>query len=165
MILSAQSIRKRCVKFRLWVPEPVESPMIYPFVERGVCNGKSFGLSGHSYDVRVAETFWLWPGFGRMASTIERFNMPNDVCGRVVNKSSWSRIFVRQDNNLLDAGWRGHLTLELTRHLPWPVLIRAGTPICQIVFESLDQPTERPYQGKYQDQEAGPQAARYEVAR
>jgi dCTP deaminase len=154
----------------MWVAYERDDAMISPFSERGIIDGKSFGLSGCSYDVRIAETMWLFPGWGRKASTIERFQIPNDIAGRIYNKSSWSRVFVRQDNNLLDPGWRGYLTLELTRHLPWPVLIRAGTPICQIVFEPLDEPTEMPYgaegcSSKYQDQERGPQAARYEVAR
>ena len=38
--------------------------------------------------------------------------------------------------------------------------IRAGDPIAQIIFFGLESPTEIPYEGKYQDREAGPQRAR-----
>lgn len=146
-ILSAQSIRKRGI--------------ITPFHDRTVSNGLTFGLGPSGYDVRIAETVWLWPFFGRLASTVERFNMPDDCLAYVKDKSTNARRFVFVQNTVIEPGWRGWLTLELTRFLPWPVKIKAGTPIAQIVFHRLDEPTERPYgNGKYQDQEAGAQPAR-----
>lgn len=51
--LSAQSIRKLCVTTR---------PMITPFIgEKSVVNGKSYGLSSASYDVRIAHELTLGP--------------------------------------------------------------------------------------------------------
>ena len=149
MLLSAQSIRKRV-------------GMIKPFHEQSKAFGRSYGLSTCGYDVRLAEDIWLWPFWGQLGSTIERFDMPIDVVGRVVDKSTNARKFVLVQNTVIEPGWRGYLTLELTRFLPWPILLRAGTPIAQILFEPLDEPTEQPYDGKYQDQGAGPQAARFE---
>jgi len=145
-VLPAQAIREI---------RPVE-----PFHERTVCNGKTFGLSAAGYDVRIAETIWVWPFWGRLASTVERFYMPDDLIARVCDKSSWARKFVMVQNTVIEPGWRGYLTLELTRFLPWPIRIKAGTPIAQILFERLEAPTEQPYKGRYQDQEAGPQKAR-----
>lgn len=142
MILSAQTIRRLCNSRR----------MIEPFHERGVFEGRSFGLSSSGYDVRIAQDIWLWPLFGRLASTIERFVMPNDVVGYVKDKSSNARRFVFVQNTVIEPGWEGWLTLELTRFRPWPVKIRAGTPIAQIVFHRLDEATEHPYRGKYQNQ-------------
>jgi hypothetical protein len=40
-------------------------------------------------------------------------------------------------------------------------LIR-GCPIAQIIFHILDEPTEAPYEGKYQDQRSGPVPAIFE---
>lgn len=156
-VLSAQTIRRLCQG---------DQPLISPFVERGVAFGRSYGLSGCSYDVRIAETIWLWPGVGRLASTIEQFDMPDSVCATVKDKSSNARRFILVQNTFIDAGWRGTLTLEITRFLPWPIRIMAGTPIAQLVFEWLDNPTNQPYGsqgGKYQDQQRGPQPARYEA--
>lgn len=148
-VLSAQSIRR--IK------------RVEPFVERGVSHGRSYGLSCSGYDIRIAQDIWLWPFWGRLASAMERFDIPNNVCASVKDKSSNARRFITVQNTFLEAGWKGYLTLELTRHLPWPTLIRKGTPIAQVVFEWLDEPTEAPYSGKYQNQEAGPQAARDET--
>lgn len=177
-VLSAQSIKQRCLI--------TLAPMIEPVHERRevfYCEGKwivanaftvetqrqidgrppklfSYGLSTCGYDVRIAQDIWLWPGFGRLASTVERFNMPDDVMAEVKDKSSWARRFVTVQNTVIEPGWRGTLTLELTNHRPWPRFIRAGSPIAQIVFYNLDKASEQPYNGKYQDQAAGPQPAR-----
>jgi deoxycytidine triphosphate deaminase len=43
------------------------------------------------------------------------------------------------------------------------VRIRKGDPIAQILFVRMSQETERPYTGKYQNQERGPQKARRET--
>jgi len=56
-------------------------------------------------------------------------------------------------------GWRGYLTLELTRYLHWPIYLKPGTPIAQVRFEPLDEPTEEPNDGKCQDQSIDPQLA------
>lgn len=63
--LSAQSIRKLCVN------EPF---MITPFVgEKTVVNGKSYGLSAASYDVRIAHDLTLGPNPAHLlASMLQR---------------------------------------------------------------------------------------------
>lgn len=152
-VLSAQSILQLCKR---------SPPLIFPFVERGVSHGRSYGLSGCSYDVRIEQTIWLWPFWGRLASTMERFDMPDNVCATVKDKSSNARRFILVQNTFVDAGWRGYLTLELIRIRPWPVRIKAGTPIAQFVFQWLDEPTELPYRGKYQNQPCRPIAAKHE---
>jgi dCTP deaminase len=163
-ILSAQSIRARCTsKLRDAMPSHLRpARMIFPFFERMKAEGRSFGLSSCGYDIRIAETIWLWPFWGRLASSIEHFSMPDDVCAEVKDKSTNARLFVFVQNTVIEPGWTGYLTLELTRLLPWPVKLKAGTPIAQVMFKQLDQPTEQPYRGKYQDQERGAQKARME---
>jgi dCTP deaminase len=127
-----------------------------------VSQGRSFGLSSCGYDVRLAQDIWLWPLWGRLGSIQEHLDMPDDLCAEVKDKSTNARLFILVQNTIVEPGWRGYLTVELTRFLPWPVRLRKGTPIAQIVFKRLDQPTEQPYRGKYQDQEIAPQKARME---
>jgi dCTP deaminase len=145
MILPAQAIRKI---------KPVS-----PFCERTRYNGMTFGLGPAGYDVRIAETVVVGAKFV-LASTLERFDMPTDLLGQVTDKSTWARRGVAVQNTIIEPGWRGYLTVELTNHGGEPIEIQAGNPIAQIIFFRLEVPTERPYQGKYQDQEAGPQPAR-----
>ena len=150
--LSAQSIRLRCLPLLSDDPK-----MVQPFHERTKHKGRTFGLSSCGYDIRIAETLWLWPVYGRLASSMEYFHMPDDVYAEVKDKSTNARLFRFVQNTVIEPGWRGYLTLELTRDRPWPVRIEAGTPIAQIIFHKLDYPTEQVYRGKYQDQRAGAQ--------
>lgn len=148
MIASAQTLRAL---------RPVE-----PFCERGVVDGMSFGLSSAGYDVRVAENVYLHAGQFRLASTIERFKMPPNLLGIVHDKSTWARRGLAVQNTVIEPGWEGYLTLELTNHSDGFLALQAGDPVAQIVFHILDHPTESPYDGKYQHQESGPQPARFE---
>lgn len=176
MILSAQSIRKQCTKHG----------MISPFIEKQVINGKTAGLSACSYDCRIKQNVTLIPirhsntGLTHdmesgltyhdplsktssvLASTIEQFNIPDDVCGFVVDKSSYARVFMTAFNTLLDPGWSGFLTLELVNLGDEIIYLKAGDPVCQIVFHWLDQPTDLPYKGKYNFQKDEPVEAIYE---
>lgn len=134
-------------------------PLIEPFHERTRKDGRTFGLSSCGYDVRLARSVWLWPFWGRLNSIIEHINMPDDLCAEVKDKSTNARLFVLVQNTIIEPGWHGYLTLELTRFLPWPIFLRRGTPIAQIVFKQLDRPTRQPYDGKYQAQAEGAQKA------
>lgn len=153
MILPYQMIKAAC---------EAERPLVSPFHERSLSNGRSFGCGPATYDVRLKQTLWLWPFWGRLASTIEVFDMPADLLAEVKDKSSNARVFVLVQNTLIDPGFRGGLTLELTRFRPWPVRLRAGTPIAQIKFTQLVEPTEKPYVGKYLGQSSEPEPIRYE---
>lgn len=160
-VLSSQSIRKRGI--------------FTPFNERTIHKGMTFGLGPAGYDVRIAENITLGiiegninrfgqrfnADYGRfsLASTMEHFTMPDDCIAYVKDKSTWARRFVLVQNTIIEPGWRGFLTLEITYDGDDGIVIEAGSPIAQIVFHKLDEPTEQPYSGKYQDQASGPQHA------
>jgi dCTP deaminase len=151
MILSAQSIRRLCnppgfIGIR---------PMVHPFSERAVSHGLSYGLGPAGYDVRIRERVILHGRGGfALASTIEEFAIPADIMPRVMDKSTWARRGLQAFNTTMEPGWCGFLTLELVNHSVDAILIEAGSPIVQIVFQKLDRPTELPYDGKYQHQPA-----------
>lgn len=168
-VLSAQTIRQMCVSPLLMVANC--PPLISPFFERTRFEGVSFGLSSAGYDVRIAEDVMLRPGAFVLASTMEKFDIPDNLIGIVHDKSSFARRGVCVQNTVLESGWRGFLTLELTNHIPrynqepdgGVVKIKAGTGIAQIIFHRLDTPTDQPYgNSKYQEQSAGPQPAIFE---
>ena len=119
----------------------------------------TFGLGPAGYDVRIAETVVVGAKFV-LASTLERFEMPRDLLGQVCDKSTWARRGVAVQNTIIEPGWRGYLTLELTNQSGGLIEIQAGDPIAQIIFFRLEAPTVLPYSGKYQDQQSGPQPAR-----
>jgi dCTP deaminase len=148
MILAAQDIRARC---------SADPPLIAPFYERAVdaTSGMTYGLSPAGYDICVAETLRMFHGAFLLASSIERFNMPLDLLANVCDKSTWARHGLLVQNTIIEPGWEGYLTLELTYHGEDGLLIHNGTPIAQVVFQVLTQPTDMPYRGKYQNQRQG----------
>ena len=135
---------------------------VEPFFERSVSYGMSFGLSHAGYDVRIAQSLNLMPGEFKLASTVERFKMPNNLVGFVHDKSSWARRGLSLFNTVIEPGWEGYLTLELVNHSQRVIGISAEMPIAQIIFMQTAAPVEFPYRGKYQHQETGPQEAREE---
>lgn len=138
--------------------------MIEPFVAEAKLDskGNSYGLGPCTYDVRIAENITLNPGDFVLAHTIEKFNLPNNVCMSVKDKSSLIRRGLKVHNTHCDPGWKGWLTLELelSTGVMEPLSFNAGDAIAQVKFEFLDKPTGRPYKGKYQNQEDIPVPAR-----
>ena len=152
MYLSAQSIPRTIVT---------------PFEDRKIIHpcGMSSGLSACGYDVRIAQTVTVVPGGFALASTVERFAMPDDLTGLVRDKSTLARLGMQVFNTVIEPGWYGYLTLELANHGLTTITLQAGQPIAQVMFARLDQPTDRPYRGKYQDQENRPVEAIMEDVR
>lgn len=155
MILSGTSIRERAMS----------SSLVYPFAERTEHLGMTYGLGPAGYDVRAEFDsegsighLYVPPGGFALASTIENFNMPPDLIGFVCDKSSWARREISVFNTVIEPGWSGYLTLEITNHFPYQVTIERGSPIAQIVFQQIDAPST--YVGKYQHQGRGPRAAK-----
>lgn len=93
-----------------------------------------------------------------LASSIERFDMPADMVAIIGHKSSWARRGVNVwAGTTAEAGWKGHLTLEIGFHGNEPVHIPAGSGIAQVLFHRLENPAE--YRGRYQGQPDRPVAA------
>lgn len=145
--------------------KPVE-----PFVESSRQNGMSYGLSHAGYDVRIDidnevtgdKFLYIGPGAFYLASTLEKFKMPKNLIGIVHDKSTWARRGLAVQNTVIEPGWEGYLTLELTNHGTSGLYIQEGDPIAQIIFHYIDEEVEG-YKGKYQNQDRGPQEARFEA--
>lgn len=139
----------------LWRLKPVE-----PMCERTKFNGMTYGVGPAGIDLRIEENVELKPGEFKLASCIEHFQMPLTLLGVVHDKSTWARLGLCVQNTVIEPGWRGFLTIELTNHHSRNTIkIIKGTPICQVVFHRLDHITDLPYDGKYQDQAKGAQEA------
>ena len=146
-ILSAQSIR------RLNLLSPLLEKCYDP-------NGNSAGLSVCGYDLTLDQDLHISPGEFKLASTAEMFQLPHDIAAIMHDKSSLARRGLAVQNTVAEPGWRGYLTLEITNHGNEYVFLPAGSAICQAIFHVLDEPTTQPYEGKYQNQQRGPQEAR-----
>ena len=120
----------------------------------------TYGRGTAGYDVRVEFEEGLTrkaipSGSFILASTIEEFTMPCDIIGIVHDKSTWARLGLAVQNTVIEPGWCGFLTLELTNHGPDKLMIKSGMPIAQIIFHQVDEMTDG-YEGKYQNQQRHP---------
>lgn len=173
MLLNDRQIMSRCY-------DGMISPFV-PYKIKEIEGQKitSYGLGSYGYDIRLASEFvvpvteqivdlkhgfdteWLtyeqdyfilYPGHMFLGKSVETFNMPKDVTGIAVGKSTWARLGIFTNITPLEAGWSGTLTIEVSNIGQIPVVIYAGWGIAQILFLQGD-PTSQPYSGKYQGQE------------
>lgn len=118
-------------------------------------------------EVPLDGVFMLHPGEFVLGSTLERVAVPNDLVARVEGKSSLGRLglLIHSTAGFIDAGFDGHVTLELANVANLPITLYPGMKIGQISFMRMTSPAEKPYgsgaQGsKYQGQR-GPTPSRY----
>ena len=132
--------------------------IVRPFHFKTVLHGLSYGCSPAGYDVRLQQALDLAPGDFMLGSILEHLLMPLDVVGSVHDKSTLARMGVALQNTVIEPGWRGYLTVEISNHGRERVRLPAGSPIAQILFHRTDYQCD-PYAGKYQDQGPAPVAA------
>ncbi len=113
------------------------------------------------------EPFMLHPGEFVLGSTYERIAVPDDLVGRVEGKSSLGRLglLIHSTAGFIDAGFDGHITLELANVASLPITLYPGMKIGQVSFMKMTSPADRPYGSgahgsKYQGQR-GPTPSRY----
>ena len=120
-----------------------------------------------SLDGNDTAAFMLHPGEFVLGSTLERVGVPGDLVGRVEGRSSLGRLglMIHSTAGFIDAGFDGHITLELANVASLPITLYPGMKIGQISFMEMTSPADKPYgQGatgsKYQGQR-GPTPSRY----
>jgi len=118
-------------------------------------------------DVGPDSPMILHPGEFMLGSTTERIAIPDDIVGRLDGKSSLGRLglVIHSTAGFVDAGWAGHITLELSNVANLPITLYPGMKIGQISFFQMTTPADRPYGSeglgsKYSGQR-GPTPSRY----
>jgi dCTP deaminase len=179
LILSDREIR-RAIADRTLVIEPFDASMIqpssidlhvdsqfrvfdntrYPFIDVRKPMEDLTSLR----EVGPDEPFILHPGEFVLGSTLEKVTLGDSIVARLEGKSSLGRLglLIHSTAGFVDAGWSGHLTLELSNVANLPITIYPGMKIGQLCMFQMTSPAERPYgkTGKYQGQR-GPTASRF----
>ena len=93
------------------------------------------------------EPFILHPGEFVLGSTYEVVSLPDDVSARLEGKSSLGRLglLTHSTAGFIDAGFSGHVTLELSNVATLPIKLWPGMKIGQLGFFRLSSPAEHPY--------------------
>jgi dCTP deaminase len=93
------------------------------------------------------EPFILHPGEFALASTYEVVTLPDDIAARLEGKSSLGRLglLTHSTAGFIDAGFSGHVTLELSNVATLPIKLWPGMKIGQLCFFRLSSPAEAPF--------------------
>jgi dCTP deaminase len=118
-------------------------------------------------EIKEDDAFILHPGEFVLGSTAERVQLPSDLVARLEGKSSLGRLglLIHSTAGFVDAGFEGHLTLELSNVATLPITLYPGMKIGQISFIRMTTAADVPYGSaavgsKYQGQR-GPTPSRY----
>lgn len=98
-----------------------------------------------------AKPYFFMPGERLLIASLETFNIPDNICGQVVLRSSAARQFIQHINaGWIDPGWHGSkLTMELINFGYTPFKLYPKLSITQIVFFWLNNNSLSPYNSKY----------------
>lgn len=105
------------------------------------------------YRTLKTDKYILLPGQFVLATTMEYFDLPNDLTAFVEGRSSLGRmgLFI-QNAGWVDPGFKGEITLELFNANRCAIELTTGRRVGQLVFAKMDQEALNPYKGKYQGQ-------------
>ncbi len=182
VILSDRTLREEIANHRIII-EPFDERCIQPSsidVKVGnlfrVFRNHTAGLIDVKQDledltelITIADdgVFILHPGEFVLGSTFERIGVPNDLVARIEGKSSLGRLglLIHSTAGFIDAGFDGHITLELSNVASLPITIYPQMKIGQVSFVQMTTPADNPYGSgargsKYQGQR-GPTPSRY----
>ncbi len=182
MILSDRSIRQALADGRI-VVDPLDESCIQPSSVDvkldhlfQVFRNHTAGVIDVKQDMRPMNelvevpldgVFMLHPGEFVLGSTVERIAVPDDLVARIEGKSSLGRLglLIHSTAGFIDAGFDGHITLELANVANLPITLYPGMKIGQVSFLVMTTRADRPYGAaangsKYQGQR-GPTPSRY----
>lgn len=100
-----------------------------------------------SFYLEKDQPFIIHPGEFALATTYETVTVPSDLVARVEGRSSMGRLGITMHvtAGYIDPGFTGKITLEISNIGKMPVALYTGQRVCQIVFETMTSPSEKPY--------------------
>ena len=132
--------------------------LIFGKIQAGDCDPKEFDediLRPSELLEDEKGQYFLSPPYGYcLGVAMERLKLPRDVTVVAVGKSTYARSGILVNITPAEAGWEGHLTLEISNCTGLFNRIYANEGITQLLFYR-GKPCEVSYQdrkGKYQDQ-------------
>ena len=163
MILSDKTIKKMLDQGTL-VAYPIDEEQIQP-ASLDIRLGDTFSIveddekgiisldKSIKYKTIKADSFLLMPGQFILATTMEYFELPDDMTAFVEGRSSLGRmgLFI-QNAGWVDPGFHGEITLELFNANRCAIELKFGRRVGQLVFAKMDEKAQNPYRGKYQGQ-------------
>ncbi len=87
-----------------------------------------------------------------LLSTLEYMEMPDDVMGFVELRSTWARHGLTLPPTIIDAGFKGTITLEVINNAPYGIMLSPGQRFAHIIFQKTNSRVQNAYSGNYLNQ-------------
>ena len=87
-----------------------------------------------------------------LLSTYEYMEMPDDVMGFVELRSTWARHGISMPPTIIDAGFKGNVTLEVINNAPYSIALSPMQRFAHIIFVKTNNKVESAYLGSYMGQ-------------
>jgi dCTP deaminase len=99
------------------------------------------------------DSFTLLPGETILGITSERIRLAPNLCGWIQGRSRFARVglLVHMTASFIQPGIDNRQVLEISNMAPFPLILKPGTRICQVVFQTTIG--EAVYEGKHKCQE------------
>ncbi len=87
-----------------------------------------------------------------LLSTKEEISMPDDLVGFVELRSTWARHGLSMPPTIIDAGFKGTITLEVANNAPYSIKLNPSMRFAHIIFIRTNSRVASAYKGRYQGQ-------------
>jgi dCTP deaminase len=87
-----------------------------------------------------------------LLSTVEHIELPDHVVGFVELRSTWARHGLLMPPTIIDAGFKGTVTLEVYNTAPFSIAIKPKMRFAHIIFAATMNRVKNAYSGSYTNQ-------------
>jgi dCTP deaminase len=103
--------------------------------------------------LEAEESFTLMPGETVLGITRERIKLPADICGWLEGRSRFARmgLVIHMTAGFVQPGINNRQVLEIGNLAPFPLVLKPGVRICQIILERTEG--KACYQGRFMSQD------------
>ena len=103
--------------------------------------------------LETEESFTLMPGETVLGITLERIKLPANICGWLEGRSRFARmgLVIHMTAGFIQPGINNRQVLEIGNLAPFPLVLKPGVRICQIILERTEGKAS--YQGKFMSQD------------
>jgi dCTP deaminase len=103
--------------------------------------------------LEAEESFTLMPGETVLGITHEKIKLPANICGWLEGRSRFARmgLVIHMTASFIQPGINNRQVLEIGNLAPFPLVLKPGVRICQIILERTEGKAS--YQGRFMSQD------------
>jgi dCTP deaminase len=103
-------------------------------------------------ELEAEESFTLMPGETVLGITRERIKLPDTICGWLEGRSRFARmgLVIHMTASFVQPGINNRQVLEIGNLAPFPLVLKPGVRICQMILERTEG--KATYRGKFRNQ-------------